>query len=230
MRFAAGLGGRLRLDSSVEAIRWTDDLVTVRYTDAHGPVELTAKHAVIAIPADRARALLLDLPDAQRSALEAIRYGRYVVAGVFTTEQGRQRWDDHYAIATPELSFQMIFNHAAAVRGPGPRKPGGAFVCLSGGGRADGHLQLTDAEIEALYVGDLVRLLPELDGHIERVVIRRHDRVVPFWAPGNRSSVRALRDALGPIHFAGDYLSAAPSLADAAASGERAAMQLLARI
>lgn len=225
---AADLGDRLCLSSPVESIRWTEGQVTVCYSDAQGPVELTAARAIVAVPADRALDLLGDLPDEHRSAFEAIGYGRYVIVGVFTSEEGKQRWDDHYAIATPDKSFQMVFNHASALRGEGARRPGGALVCLSGGARADDHLGLTDDEITALYVGDLLRMFPELEGHIERVVVRRHHKVVPFWGPGDRASVRVLREALGPIHFAGDYLIGVPSLADAAASGQRAAEQVLA--
>jgi len=39
--------------------------------------------------------------------------------------------------------------------------------------------------------------------------------------------VRSLRDPIGPIHLADDYLIGVPSLADAVASGERAAKDVL---
>ena len=224
---AADLGDRLRLGCPVRAITWTPDDVVVRYESADGPVTLTAKRAIVAVPADHARAMMPSLPAHQRAALEAIDYGRYVVVGVFTTEQGKQRWDDFYAVSTPELAFQMVFNHASAVRDGGIRAPGGALACLSGGARADSHMTMTDAEIEEMYVRDLVRLLPELEGQIEKVVIRRHHKVVSFWGPDGRRSVKALRGSSGPVHFAGDYLFGIPSLADAAVSGERAAKDVL---
>lgn len=221
------LGERLKLSSPARSITWTDTGVTVRYEDDQGPVELTAKRAIVATPADRTLGLMPALPEAHRTALSAIEYGRYVLVGIFTNEEGVQRWDDYYAIATPELGFQMVFNHASALRGTGERLPGGALVCLSGGGRADAHMSLSDEEIKELYVSDLLKLLPELEGHIDHVVVRRHQRVVPFWKPGDRHSVRTLREPVGPIEFAGDYLIGVPSLADAAASGERAARATL---
>lgn len=55
-------------------------------------------------------------------------------------------------------------------------------------------------------------------------------RVVPFWAPGGRATLATLREPLGPVHLAGDYQLDMPSLADAAASGERAAERVLASL
>ncbi|MGV9819503.1 FAD-dependent oxidoreductase [Nocardia xishanensis] len=60
------------------------------------------------------------------------------------------------------MSFQAIFNHSAPQRTSGPRKPGGALVCLAGGSRADELNELTDEQIEAVFVNDLVKVLPEL--------------------------------------------------------------------
>ncbi len=61
-------------------------------------------------------------------------------------------------------------------------------------------------------------------------MVRRHHRVVPFWAPGRRESLPTLRNPLGPIHLAGDYQLDMPSLADAATSGENAARAVLASL
>ncbi|MFJ8625102.1 hypothetical protein ACIRD3_19960 [Kitasatospora sp. NPDC093550] len=58
--------------------------------------------------------------------------------------------------------------------------------------------------------------------------MRRHRRVVPFWAPRRRESLPTLRNPWGPVHPAGDYQLAMPSLADAATSGENAARAVLA--
>ncbi|WP_344042157.1 flavin monoamine oxidase family protein [Nocardioides panacihumi] len=221
------LGDRLRLGAEVQRITWTDDNVTVEYVDADGPVRLRAKRAVVATPADCALGIMPDLPEAQRTALADIKYGRYILVGLFTNEQGPQRWDDYYGISTPELSFQMLFNHAAPLRAQGPRKPGGALTLFSGGSAADKLAQLPDEEIEAGFLRDLITMFPELDGQIDNVVVKRQPRVVSFWEPGKRdASQTTLRRPLGPIRFAGDYLGD-PSLAAAAAAGQRAAVKTL---
>jgi monoamine oxidase len=223
---ATELGDRVRLGAEVQSITWTPDNVTVQYAGERGPVRLTARRAIVAVPADRARAIMPDLSDEHRTAFGDTHYGRYILAGIFTKEQGKQRWDDFYGISTPGLVFQMVFNHAAALRGTGPRKPGGALVCLAGGTRADELAKLSDAEIEAAFLRDLVHLFPELENQIDHVAVKRHRRVVSYWGPGKRSVQRTLREPLGPIQFAGDYLGD-PSLAAAAASGQRAAEKVL---
>jgi hypothetical protein len=90
--------------------------------------------------------------------------------------------------------------------------------------------EVTDAEIVSRLTADLVTLHPELEGKLGETFVRRHPRVVPFWAPGGRASLPTLRDHLGPVHLAGDYQPDMPSLADAAASGEHAAQQVLASL
>lgn len=224
---AEDLGDRLRLGAEAQRITWTDDGVSVDYVDAQGIARVTAKRAIVATPADRALAIMPDLPEARRSALADIKYGRYILAGIFTKEQGPQRWDDYYGISTPELSFQMVFNHAAPLRTEGPRKPDGALVVMSGGSAADELDRLSDEEIEAAFLRDLIGMFPELEGKIDRVVVKRQPRVVSYWQPGKRdASQQTLRAPMGPIWFAGDYL-ADPSLAAAAAAGQRAAQKVL---
>lgn len=209
---------------------WTQDGVGVDYADAGGPARLNARRAIVAVPADVAVKIMADLPPTYREAFEAIHYGRYVVVGFFTHEEGPQSWDDYLAVSTPGLSFQTVFNHAAALRQGGPRRPGGALACFAGGAEADRLFELTDEEIVARFTADLLALYPELEGKLDHGVLRRHPRVVPFWAPGGRASLPTLREPLGPVHLAGDYQLDMPSLADAAASGQQAAERVLASL
>ncbi|NYI44441.1 monoamine oxidase [Nocardioides aromaticivorans] len=226
---AADLGDRVRLGSPVHTVEWTEDGVVVDYEDAAGPARIRARRAIVAVPADIAVKIMPGLPPDHRTAFEAIHYGRYVVVGFFTHEEGPQRWDDFLAVSTPGLSFQAVFNHAAALR-RGVRKPGGALACFAGGAEADRLFELGDEEIVARFTADLLRLYPELEGKVEPGILRRHPRVVPFWAPGGRATLATLREPLGPVHLAGDYLLDMPSLADAAASGQQAAERVLASL
>ncbi|NYJ01746.1 monoamine oxidase [Nocardioides thalensis] len=224
------LGDRLRLGSPVNALEWTADGVVVDYHDADGPARIKARRAIVAVPADVAVKIMPGLPASYRAAFEAIHYGRYVVVGFFTHEEGTQRWDDYLAVSTPGHSFQAVFNHAAALRRGPVRKPGGALACFAGGAEADRLMELTDEEIVARFTADLIKVYPELEGKLEDGILRRHPRVVPFWAPGGRATLPTLREPLGPVHLAGDYQLDMPSLADAAASGERAAQQVRASL
>jgi monoamine oxidase len=224
------LGERIRLSSPVTSLEWTADRVVVDYDSEDGPARLNAKRAIVAVPADIAVKIMPGLPPAYRKAFGDIRYGRYVVVGFFTHEEGEQRWDDYLAVSTPGLSFQAVFNHAAALRRGGARKPGGALACFAGGAEADRLFELTDEQIVARFTADLLKLYPELEGKLDEGILRRHPRVVPFWAPDGRASLATLRQNLGPVHLAGDYQLDMPSLADAANSGQQAGEKVLASL
>jgi monoamine oxidase len=221
---ASELGDRVRLGSRVTAVTWNEDQVEVEYQDSTGPRRIIARKAVVALTADQAVEVLKDLDDTRREALASIKYGRYVLAGIFTNEVGPQPWDDLYAIATPDCAFQVVYNHAAALRDEGPRKPGGALVCYAGGDPARELWSASDEVIREVYKRDFNRLFPGFDRHIEEMIIRRVERVVPFWGPGDRAAMRLLREPLGPISFAGDFMGT-PSMTAAALAGAEAANQ-----
>ncbi|WP_343063882.1 NAD(P)/FAD-dependent oxidoreductase [Haloechinothrix aidingensis] len=227
---AADLDDRLRLNSPVTSVEWTEDGVVVDYEEENGPARIRARRAIVTVPGDVAVRIMPGLPHEYRAAFDDIHYGRYVVVGFFTHEEGPQRWDDYLAVSTPQLSFQAMFNHAAAQRRGNTRKPGGALACFAGGAEADNLFELTDDEIIARFTTDLLALYPELEGKLDEGIIRRHHRVVPFWPPRGRASLPTLRQHLGPIHLAGDYQLDMPSLADAANSGQQAARQVLASL
>ncbi|WP_433633759.1 flavin monoamine oxidase family protein [Nocardia sp. CA-120079] len=224
---AADLGDRIRLNTTVQSVRQDGDGIIVDYLDGDRPARLRAERAIVTVPADIAERIIPDLPPRYEGALDDIAYGRYVIVGFFTDEVGPQRWDEYFAVSTPQLSFQAMFNHAAAMRTGDDRKPGGALACFAGGAQADAMFDLSDAEIVSRFTKDLLAVFPELDGKLGEGIVRRHHRVVPYWAPGGRTSLPTLRTPLGPIHLAGDYQLDMPSLADAAASGEQAAQAVL---
>lgn len=227
---ATDLGARIRLNSVVHSVRQHGGGVVVDYHDGDRAVRLRAKRAIVTAPADIAERIIPDLPQQYRNAFHDITYGRYVIVGFFTEEAGPQRWDDYFAVSTPQLSFQAMFNHAAGIRDDGERKPGGAVACFAGGAHADALFDLSDEQILSRFSKDLLTVFPELEGKLDKGIVRRHRRVVPFWAPGRRNSLPTLRDPLGAIYLAGDYQLDLPSLADAATSGARAAKSVLANL
>ncbi|WP_433567761.1 FAD-dependent oxidoreductase [Nocardia sp. CA-151230] len=215
-RFLMAIASRGKRPSAGSLSSSTTSTVTVRRGSAPSVRIVTA-------PGDIAERIIPGLPQQRyRVAFNDITYGRYVVVGFFTEEVGPQRWDDFFGVSTPQLSFQAVFNHAAAMRNGGDRKPGGALACSAGGAHADALLDLPDEEILSRFTKDLLTVFPELDGKLGDAVVREHHRVVPFWAPGRRNSLPTLRNPLGSIYLAGDYQLDLPSLADAAASGEQA--------
>ncbi|MFX0579034.1 flavin monoamine oxidase family protein [Nocardia nepalensis] len=227
---AADLGDRIRLNSVVRSVRKDGDSVVVDYLDGDRPKRLRARRAIVTTPADITERIIPDLPDQYRNAFDDIAYGRYMVVGFFTDEVGPQRWDKYFGVSTPQLSFQAMFNHAAAMRTGDDRKPGGALACFAGGAHADTLFELSDEEVVSRFAKDLTTVFPELEGKLGEGIVRRHHRVVPFWAAGRKASLPALRAPLGNIYLAGDYQLELPSLADAAESGEQAGKAVLASL
>lgn len=216
------LGDRVRCDSRVSSVRQHGEGVEVAYTSLQGAATVRAAYCVIAVPAYVARELLEDLPGEVASALESVRYGTYVTAGFFTTETGPMPWDDIYAITVADKSFQVVTNPATVLhRGP-DRPPGGALLAYAGGGPARAIIDAPDADVAEIFRRDLNDLLPETEGKIGKTVIHRWPRAIPYWEPGGRSSRHALRQPLGRIRLAGDYL-AYPSMQVAATAGLAAA-------
>lgn len=223
-KLAAELGDRARTRATVTSITWDDDGVEVLYRNgAGGEQRVTAKQCVVAVPAYAALDLIRDLPEQHRQALETVHYGPFIVAGIFTNETTAQPWDSTYSIVAPNRSFQIIYNHAAAIRRQGPRKPGGALVAYAGGDQVRRHLAgLSDEEIIDRFKRDLNEVLPGSGRYVEDVVLQRWPQAIPYWHPGDRPLIRALRAPLGPIHFAGDYISFPPSMKAAAQAAETA--------
>lgn len=221
---AAELGERARVSSPVTSVAWSDDRVEITYRDADGKDrELAAARCIVAMPAYAALEVLENLPEQHRHALETVRWGPFTVAGIFTNETTAQAWDRMYSIVAPGKSFQIIYNHASAMRTEGPRQPGGALVAFAGGDQVRRNLAAkSDAEVTDLFVRDLGDVLPGSSAFVEEVVIQRWPKAIPYWNPGDRPLVRALREPLGPIHFAGDWVSFPPSMKAAAQAGEAA--------
>lgn len=227
---AKDLGNHLRLNSRVTSVTWDDAGARIEYTTLEGDKVLRAEHCVVTLTTDVMANVLKNLNSEQQNALSSVRYGKYVLAGVFTNETGPQPWDDYYAISTPDLSFQVIYNHAAALRGKGPRRPGGAFVSFTGGDPGVELAKKTDDEIREILTKDYGKLFPGMDKIVEKMTIRRVERVVPHWLPGARDfAIDAFRNPIGPLHFAGDFLGY-PAMTLAAFYGDKVGKEVLNKV
>lgn len=202
-RIVAELGDRVRTGVRVDEVRDMGDHVIVR----HAGGEIRARHAVIATPSYEAERLAPGLPDETRRSLREIPYGPLVCVGVLTDEPGPMPFDGLYALATPKLPFNMLFNTTNLVRSREERRaPGSSFMLYRSGASARAYLEQTDAEVEQVFVDALLGLYPGLRGHIREVVIRRLERSLPYPAPGRHLLQPALERPLGRLHLAGDYL------------------------
>lgn len=222
---AAALGERALTDARVERVTPVDGGVVV--TSAAG--ELRARAAIVAAPAYVAREIVHGLPDETSSALAAIPYGPYVLGGFLTSETEPAPWDDIYALATPKRSFGIVFNTGNALRGPGPRIPGGSLTVSAAADTARRLADASDDEVAERFRADLLDLFPTLDGTIAETRIVRLERGLPHPTVGRSRLQPALTRDLSPIFLAGDYLGTwytetAAQTAELAASRARAVL------
>lgn len=212
----------IELDSEVRSVTPDSNGVAIEYERAGDTVSVAARQCIVATPAHAARELVTELSDDHRAALDAVKYGVFVVAGVFTKETGPQFWDDAYMMTVTGRSFQAIFNPACVLRREGHRRPGGAVSVYAGGAPARELLSATDAEVREVFGRDLHEVLGLDELAIGEMVVQKWPKAIPYWAPGGYAHIRTLREPYKAIHFAGDHLGY-PSMSTAGASGQAAA-------
>jgi oxygen-dependent protoporphyrinogen oxidase len=224
---ADGLAGRILLGAKATEVRVVDRSVVVRFTQGLSERELYARAAVVATPAFVAREIVADLPADTASALEAMRYGPYVVGAFLTNETRPMPWDDLYALATPGRSFSMLFNTANVLRSrDGRRQTGGSLMVYAAAEGARALAGLDDDEVRLRFGADLCDVFPEAGAAVSEVLVQRWERGLPYAAVGRGRLQAALTRPLGRIQLAGDYLGTwytetAAQTAEAAALGVR---------
>jgi oxygen-dependent protoporphyrinogen oxidase len=229
---ARRLGERVVTGAYVIEVARRPEGVRVSYRRGGREEEVHGRCAIVAVPAPVARTIVADLPPETAAALDAIVYGPFVVAGILTGEKEPMPWDDIYSVLTVDSSFNMLFNHANALRVPdGPREPGGALMVYAGADRARRLLDKSDDEIEAIVVADLERLYPAAKGIVREVIVQRWEHAIPFAAPGRARVQAALeRGVDGAVFFAGDYVGEWTHMESAALTALEAADAVRARV
>ena len=204
----AAIAGRLddvRTGASVDRVIQHTNGVEIEYRKDAKHRRIRARQAIIAVPADVAAAIIEDLPRETDRALRQIRYGPFLSVAVLTGEQGPMPWDNSYAIATPGLSFGVLFNQASTLR-TGARAAGGSLMLFRGGPAAAALMDMTDDAIIDGMLDDLARLYPDARGIHREVIVQRWPRGAPYGFVGRARIQEALVRPLGRLHLAGDYL------------------------
>jgi oxygen-dependent protoporphyrinogen oxidase len=220
---AARLASRVRTGAEVLEVRPEGGGVRVRVRGDGAETVLAARAAIVATPAYVTARIVADLPGDTAAALAAIPYGPFVCGAFLTGERGPMPWDDLYAVATPGRAFNMLFNHASPLRGPGTREPGGSLMVYGGGELGHRLLGLDDQVVREAFLRDLHDLFPATRGLVEETVIQRWPQAIPYARPGRARLQPALERPLGRIFLAGDYLEYAEMEAAAQTGLEAAA-------
>jgi oxygen-dependent protoporphyrinogen oxidase len=202
---------RVLLGARVESVEDRGDQVEVRYRRDGSVERLEAKACIVALPADAVLDVVAGLSEAKRVALEQmLPYSGIVSVAWLTDEHGGAPWDRLLAVPAVGLSFELFSNNAYFVRRleQNGRRPGGAFVTLSTGPRADALWGLDDEEIRGRLADDLARMFPGAGPVLARA--RAHVsrwRGLPRFRRGWLRHQRALREPSGRLWFCGDYTS-----------------------
>ena len=222
-RLHEALGRRVVLGAAVGAVtdtqRQHQGAPAPRWSGPRDP----RRRAVVAVPAFVARRIVPQLGAAQAAALDAVRYGPYVVAALLTGERRPMPWDRIYALVAARRSFNMLFNTASTLRGGPQRRPGGSLTVYGAATLAQRLGERSDDDVTDTFLADLYDVFPDARGIVGEVVIQRWERGIPFSAPGRGAHQRQLEAPLGPIHFAGDHLGERGGMDTAATSGVEAA-------
>ncbi|MCG8619103.1 MAG: FAD-dependent oxidoreductase [Desulfobacterales bacterium] len=204
---ASALGDRLALGARVDEVVHRTNSVVVRYTQNGVSHEEEARYAVLATQAPITRKIAVDIDENSRNALELIQYGPYVSAAFLTDETGEQVWDDTYAIATPERSFNVAFNMSNAVRHFEPfRQTGSSFMVFSPADLGRDLIRRPEQEILNIYLKDLDDIFPGFSNRVTEARVESWDLGLPYCFPGRAKLQPFLNHPLGRVYLAGDYL------------------------
>jgi protoporphyrinogen oxidase len=224
---------RVVLNARVHSVEERDDHVEIRYSRSGSVERIEAGICIVALTADGVLEVVSGLPDGKRAALERmLPYSGIVSVAWLTDEAGPTPWDRLLAVPAVGLSFELFSHNAFFVRRleQNGRRPGGAFVTLSTGPRADALWQLDDEEVRARLAGDLARMFPDAGEVFSRARARvSRWRGLPRFRRGWLPHQRALRQASGRLHFCGDYTSQ-PGTPGAVNSGFHAALAVRGRL
>ena len=173
------LGERARTGCRVHALRPEGDGLVVE----HDGGEVAARHVIVAAQAPYAAPLVAPVAEQAGAALAQLSYGAFLTVAVETCETTAMPYDDVYAMATPGRVFDMFTNQAHALRGAGPRRPGGSLMLFAGGRAAEALAREPDDVIAARFLADLHALHP--------ADARRDRRPRPCTAGSSATSTRA---------------------------------------
>ncbi len=227
------LGDAASLDTEVLTIedRGDDAVVTVRRRGTE--TRVNAGRVIVAVPAPVARRLVTGLPPAVEQSLASVGYGPFVSMAVLTGGEGPMPWDPVYALATPSMAFNMLFNHANPLASRPDRPTGGSFMCYAAAQPAREMLELEPEQIEARFLAELYRVYPSLRGLVRETIVQKWPVGNVFRTPATRFEPMwdYSRQRRSVLRFAGDYFDPIAGSMDAAArSGFNAADAVLAEL
>ncbi|MEO0996682.1 MAG: NAD(P)/FAD-dependent oxidoreductase, partial [Pseudomonadota bacterium] len=226
---AATLRNGVATNKTVYSLEDSGSGVTVRCSD--GTV-YTAKQVVCTVPLPLLEQVKFTprLPPLLARAVADIDYGISVQVHFLVK---RKFWEDD---GLPKNIWSDAPFERFVVRDTGDAPQ--AAIAFINGNEAYKYDFMSDAEVAAYTIGELVRARPSLEGALEPILVQSCHRNVHgagdwvFWRPGQVSTFAAdMRRNHGNIHFAGEHTALLErGMEGAFESGERAALDAMSRL
>lgn len=221
------LAGAIELNCEVTSIEQDGDEFILKMSHDGVTGRMRARRVILATPASVSARVCGPLPDDVRQCLASVSYGHFVSMAALTDEIASSAWDSMYAVTTPGCSFDMLFNHANPLRTGSSRKSGGSLMVYAGGARAREMLDWREEKITETFLADIVRILPQLDGHITETLVQKWPIGLSYNRPGfDLSPVRKYVAGAAAVQLCGDYFGDLGNIELAARSGVRAARRM----
>lgn len=193
---------------------------------------LTARSAVIAVPADAAAAILADATEGASRLLAEVPYAPVVVVGLGVRRSQVGHPLDGFGFLAPRVEALRILGCLfPSSLFPGRAPNGCAALTAFAGGRTDPEIvELEEKEIVERVLADLSRAL-DLRGEPLAAVVRRWPRAIPQYELGHGrfvERVREIEERLPGLRIGASYVGGV-SVADCIASAATLAREMLER-
>lgn len=233
---AARFSQQILLDTSVTALRRTDDGFEASLDGPEGRSSLAAQRVVVAVPAPTAASMLSELEPGAAVTLASIRQAPIAIVALGFSRDSVAHPLDGFGllccsdspVPTDRPVLGVLFS-SSIFEG---RAPAGSVLLevMIGGDRDPAALGGSDEEL-LTRASDACKELLGSSGAPSFHAITRWPPVLPQYPPGHAALITELEQAvsaIGPIALAGNYLRGV-GVEGAAASGMAAARSLLAQ-
>jgi monoamine oxidase len=162
-----------------------------------------------------------------RLALDKVLYGPAVTGVFITSEEFNARWRKFPMMVSFGTVFGLLVNQSFPFYGPGKGQPGSAISALAFTDKAKALLAQDEDEIQRIYQRDILKIFPDMEPFIKRIVIQKWTHALPGFRPGAYAETALRKAPFGRIYFAGDYTAEVnSSLRIAVISGEECAREI----
>lgn len=216
---------RVRTGAHVFRVEPVGDRVHVSFLQGDEPVTVAARAAVVAMPKQIAKHVVVGLPDKQRAAMAAMRYEPYVVANVLLTMRASRPAYDTWVAGEP---FTDVI--VADWVNPDPGRRHSVLTAYCPLPQAERFRLLDDRWVHGLgrrVVQSLDRMYPGLASQVVEVRAYRRGHAMVQSAPGALTTLRpeAIRPH-GSIVFAHSDSQMAAAIECAIWEGQESAKQV----